>query len=291
MSKYNPYVQEYRFQSSIQNKDNVVSIVYNRYINNIVCEENNINIGYDLKNNNIVSYNYSYNDYEIKEHNSNIIIDDLYRKLVFKNIFKLNYVIAKDRDENKDLNNVDIKSFLVWNFDDQSEIRYISGIDGEFKNYYGEDIKDIEKKDFNIIYGDVNDSVLKEKLQKLYNIDIYINKENVNLDDFISEYEFETLLNECFVYPYDIVEEKENFILRDYAAVKVVDKFTNYGDLSKLSGIFKTVYMDETDIDEIKLGAVAIANKLGYFEDDYNFFPKNNLTYKEALNLVYNIIK
>ena len=59
-----------------------------------------------------------------------------------------------------------------------------------------------------------------------------------------------------------------------------------------MSDIFKTDYYDENDITVDKIGYVAIAAKLGFINDENGYFrPQDNLTYKEAFEIVYNLVK
>lgn len=289
LKSYNDKFDNYK-RHILTKEETTVTIKYTRFINDVICPEDYINIKFDFENNNIISYNKKYSDYKIIDVNDEFSnMKTILKKLDSDNLLELKYIVGTNLkvDRNKK------SSFFVFKVADENEKYYVSAADGEYLNRNGNKFSKIVKKDFDVIYSNVDTNISK-MLEKLYKLDIYINKENININDYITFGEFKDLLNKCYVYEQSNLKSEEDakFVKRENMAELLVNKFTYYQNLLKLSGIFKTDYYDENDITVDKIGYVAIAAKLCFINDENGYFrPQDNLTYKEAFEIVYNLVK
>jgi hypothetical protein len=166
---------------------------------------------------------------------------------------------------------------------------YISPFTGEQLNYNGE----VYKKSKPYQYLDIADTPENKDILLLADMNIGFEGDYFNPNSPITIGEVNSLLDKIG-YGYVISEDNSSskLITREEMAYNFIVKL-GLEKMSKINGIYKTGYADETAINQQYLGAVALAKGLGLMDGDSNnnFNPIRNITRAEAVHLLLSFIK
>lgn len=282
------YGTETRF-ANIDANGMYAEIKLDRLINGIPCEENGINISWDMKNDCLASVNVSKENITSAPMPENTInIDEAYA-IVAPKLEKL-YLI-KDK-----------KAVLTYGLLD-IENAYIDAVTGKKISYNGK----VEESFGG--YTDISGHWAEEIINTLAEYDVRINSDKFMPDEPINQKNFLNMLytanmshtaeDEETLYNYFIrnkiisSEERnpEGVVTKQQAVKYMLDN--DYGKTAKIRNIFECEFNDRASISEEYFGYVAIAKGLGIVKGDENnnFNPEKNITNAEAASLIYNYIK
>ncbi len=184
-----------------------------------------------------------------------------------------------------DAYSVDYKVRLVYRPDIIPS--YISPFTGEQMDSNGEIYK--ETKPY--AYKDIDNSEKNRNIRLLADMNIGLVGDNFLPDQNITVAEINSLLKNIG-YSIDTAQDKDTSLITKEALAQLFIKGLGLDNLSKLSGIYSTGYVDEANIDTKYIGAVALARGLGIMVgDSSNFFnPKSNITRYDAVNYILNYV-
>lgn len=168
--------------------------------------------------------------------------------------------------------------------------QYISPFTGEQLNYDGEVYKAAKP----YIYEDIENTDENREILILSDMDIGFEGTRFEPNKAVTKEEVNQLLVDLGYYISDNDDSvnSSKLITREELAYNFIKRM-GLENISGLSGIYKTGYLDENNISSNYLGAVALARGLKIFpENENNFFnPQNNVTRKELVSLIFNFIK
>lgn len=167
---------------------------------------------------------------------------------------------------------------------------FISPFTGEQLNYNGE----VYKITPPYTYSDIDDTPENRNILLLADMNIGFEGDKFLPDQAITVKEINELLADIG-YGYYGSEEtvgSNNPITREELAMTII-RSIGLEKLASLSGIYKTGYVDESSINSVYYGAVALAKGLGIMSGDSNnyFKPKDNVTRYEAVNMIINLLE
>ena len=167
---------------------------------------------------------------------------------------------------------------------------YISPFTGEQLDYKGEVYA--SSKPYH--YKDIADTKENREILLLADMNIGFEGESFSPDKLITEGEINLLLEKLgyWISDSEKVNASTKLITREELAYDLVKRL-GFEKIAKISGIYTTGYSDENTINPNYLGAVALAKGLELFSDQANnhFSPKNNISRREAVNLLFNFVK
>lgn len=168
---------------------------------------------------------------------------------------------------------------------------YISPFTGEQLDYSGEVYKGKEP----YAYKDIIDSEENRSILLLADMNIGFEGEYFNPDKSVTEEEFNQLLEKLIGYwrtDSENTKDPTKLITREELAYKFIEIY-GIEKIANISGIYTTGYSDEDNIASEYIGAVALAKGLGLFSnnDSNEFNPKNNISRRDAVQLLLNFIK
>ena len=167
---------------------------------------------------------------------------------------------------------------------------YISPFTGKQLDSNGEEYVTIKPYS----YKDIDDTKENRDILLLSDMNIGFEGDHFNPENSITEGEMNQLL--------DKLGHRSSYREDDYSSTKLITReklayslieSLGLDRLAKIKGIYKTGYTDENTINPDYLGAVALAKGLELFpkENSKTFNPKNNITRREAVHLLFNFVK
>jgi len=165
---------------------------------------------------------------------------------------------------------------------------YISPFTGEQLDYSGE----VYKTEEPYVYEDIANTDENRKILLLSDMNIGFEGRYFNPDKAVTEEEANQILEKLGYYIYDNNPvSSSKLITREELAYNFIKRL-NLEKIAKLSGIYKTGYDDENNIGSNYLGAVALAKALKIFPeyDNNMFYPKQNVSRREFVSLIFNFV-
>lgn len=166
---------------------------------------------------------------------------------------------------------------------------YISPFTGEQLDYRGQ----VYEVAAPYTYKDITDAKKYRNILLLADMNIGFEGENFLPDQSINIDEMKTLLQKVgYGYYTENVEVLQKPMTRETLAQLFI-QILGLEKMSKLQGIYKTGFADESSIDSTALGAVALAKGLGLMEGDSlnNFNPRNSITRLQAVDYLMKFIE
>lgn len=165
---------------------------------------------------------------------------------------------------------------------------YISPFTGEQLDYNGE----VYKAATTYTYDDITDGDKDREILLLADMNIGFEGRYFNPDQAVTEKEANQLLEKLGYYYRDNDADSSKLITREELAYNFIKRL-GLDKVAKLPGIYTTGYYDEQLIRSDYLGAVAIAKGLKIFPEDAGnlFRPKDNVTRRELVSLIFNFIR
>jgi hypothetical protein len=155
----------------------------------------------------------------------------------------------------------------------------ISALTGEKVNYSGKVIKTGYEGE----YDDIEGHWAQRYITIMADIGILERAQSFNPDKYIEKEEFASIMSEAGMY----YEAGESEITR-FTAVKHIIDSLGYGKVASLTGIYRTEFKDNSEVDEKDIGYLAIAYGLGIINGDAGtgtFRPSERITKAEAVKL------
>lgn len=210
---------------------------------------------------------------------------DLKYEVNVVNKYDPNYKSNDRLYESSDAYSVNYEVRLVYRPD--IDPRYISPFTGEQLNYNGEVYKNVEPYH----YEDIIESDENREILLLSDMNIGFEGNYFNPDKAVTEEEVNQLLEKLGYYYVKSAKESSKLITREELAYNFIKRL-GFENIAKLSGIYKTEFADESSISSEYLGSVALAKGLKIFPEssDNLFNPKNNVTRREIVTLIFNFI-
>jgi len=239
----------------------------------------------------IDSFSYTEDD-ALYESQDNIKgLDDVYGKLLTEDNFKLKYIIIPDGD-----NKNDVKPFLVYKTEDNPT--YDAKTLEKISAYTLEKDDETVKPEYTDIAGHYAENYIKRLLDE----DIYLEGNELNPNEPITNKEFASLLYMVFsgskALPLDVLyknavsyfgldeEFEEEAEITRLDAIKMFIEKMGYKEFAEIEGIFNCPF---DDIEEKDKGYVSIAAGLKLISTEDKLFYKDNLLKKcDALIIIYN---
>lgn len=272
---------------------------YNRVNEGVEFPDNNINGSVDGVTGKIYSYGYNWDKKITFESAKGVISADAAMNYYLgKDGYGLKYEIntinnynsGKGETVNKYYENtealkVNYEIRLVYRPDITPS--YISPFTGEQLNMDGTSYKIAHPYS----YKDIESNEKNRNILLLADMNIGFEGENFQPDKYITFGELKQLLSEVGYDSSMDTYKPEDLITREQMAQMFINQL-GLQKMAKLSGIYKTGYLDENEIGSEYLGAVALAKGLKFMEgngDNY-FYPKKNITRYDAVNVIMNYI-
>lgn len=292
---------------------------FNRLINGISYQNNNINIEFDSITGDLISIYSSWDDaLKVPSTDGCISSKDAQKIFFAKYNPKLSYSLI---NTSKDSKNPVMEVKLIYSMENglqYSQFNNIDAITGKFVNYNGQqidnDLKSFKEKikgsslenELNILAssGIINtkDFDLNKQVSRLDLIKMLVNAKGYtpytikSVEDLKINYAGkkgdETYNYLQMAISYGILENSGDFkgdeIVTREEMIKDIVKLTGYDKLAQAKDTFIVKYSDAKDISPENLGYVAISKALGYNNDaDNKFKPKDKVTIKDAAFSIY----
>lgn len=289
LKSYSPKSGEYR-ETERNTSDNVLTIIYTRYVNDIVCPNDSIYISYNLASEQLERYNISYSEKAVFPKPDGIIsADDAFDIMFEKNGLQKEYVCVNDKNEYKlcvlfELS-YDIDAFTGKSaYDDDSSWPYEHNSYTDIIGHWCETAaKTLEDSGiaFNGSLLKPDEAITQEDLLRLV---------RVKADSYSMTCTPEVL--------YTILEDIEP--LEEDSAASGVTRETACMYFARALNIYKYTadgnmfnlpFSDADKISKNKAGSVALLASAGVIGNSGSFRPKDYITYAEAVTILYNILK
>lgn len=269
---------------------------YNRFNEGVEFSYNSIYGAIDGVSGKIYSYNCNWDDDIIFESPRNAMTDkEAFDHYISKDGFDLKYEVNVINQYDPDYK----AHKAYYDYSEAYEIRlvyrpdiypyYISPFTGEQLDDRGQ----VYKGSKTYAYNDIADTKENREILILADMNIGFEGENFNPDKLITVSEINQLLESLGYYTKDSEDamDSSKLITREELAYSFIKRL-GLENVAKLSEIYKTGYYDESHISSKYLGAVALAKGLKLFpnQDSNNFFPKNNISRREAVQLIINFV-
>lgn len=166
---------------------------------------------------------------------------------------------------------------------------YISPFTGEQLDYRGQ----VYQVTAPYTYKDLTDVKKYRNVLLLADMNVGFEGENYLPEQAINSNEMKELLQKVgYGYYEENMDASQKSLTREMLAQLFI-RALGLEKMSKLQGIYKTGFGDESSIDSAALGAVALAKGLGLMEGDSfnNFNPKNSITRLQAVDYLMKFIE
>lgn len=286
------YIDEYNIKND-NSYNSSVSRTYERYIDGVRYINNTINLSYDLKEKYISGYSISYTkkftDLPLVKDAMGMdkaedIIFDLYPITLFYMRGEDGYYLCYGNEANRSAEIYAISGEKVSV--NERTVNLTSYTDGD--NHW---VKDLAEKLLNVGIGFENGILNPD--EKCSQIDfLRIMMCAVNKSTYYLTYTDEDLYFRLEDRSYILSEEKNpsGNVKREDAFVYTV-RMMNHEEIAKLKDIFKTDFLDNSHIDEAKIGYAAILKGFGLISGDGTYLrPKEDITRAEVISMAYNCI-
>ena len=166
---------------------------------------------------------------------------------------------------------------------------YISPFTGEQLNYNGEVY--VTAKPYH--YKDIEDTQENRDIMLLKDMNIGFEEEYFYPEKLITEGEMNQLLEKLGFWnaSSENVKASTELITREELAYDLIRRL-GLENVAKISGIYRTGYADEKDMNQDYIGAIALAKGLGVVtgQEGEPFNPKNNISRREAVSLLLSFV-
>ncbi|MGN0695155.1 MAG: S-layer homology domain-containing protein [Oscillospiraceae bacterium] len=273
------------------NKQTSRTIIFNRYVNDIVVKGNNININVN-SDGEVMSFSYNYDEAVFPS--ADIISEEkAYEKAFAQTDFRLYYDGYQRLDGKSCI-------YMLYTVDEF----YLNAKTGQLCTSGGEPITPKEKTE-GCPYTDISGHWAENYITSLYDYGIKLSVGSDNKfdpDAYITEREFSELLRTVFYvnvmplmyedYSYSSAAEFGNDKLTKAMAAKEFVLCAGGKDFAEIKGIYKSPFKD-VDPTRDDLGYIAIAYGMGAVKADSsgNFNPEGKLTRGYAMYMIYNYLK
>lgn len=289
LNKVNPDLTDIDIENPIVYSNNklTTSITFNKLKNSIPILNWGISIQVDNKTKNVLSYYQRTFDKEISFEpvTKDIGVEKAIEEALTK--AKLEKFYAYVEDEPK----------LIYTF--KNKIPMIRATDGVAVNY---DNTPIEEK--NLIYKDIDKSIYKDEINYLTSNNIGIPnvenlKDKIKVKDFIyllsstvDSYSYYNVNLEFLENRYELLKQEDlEKNLQNKYAVRWTLNSLNFYNLNDFKDVFDAkTFSDSSAISSEDKAYFYIAKGLSIYDGE-SANPNNELTYEEALHLIYNLIK
>lgn len=313
-----PYANDYMMKFGIAASDNGGSFKYNRQVNGITVEGNNLNISFDNVTGRIISYSEVWDDAVFAPADGIISPDKAYEVLFSQNGFELKYVAAVN--PGADPNGVSVTAGkpvspqirLVYSPENNKPV-VVDALKGVLVNGgTGEEYIDKNTISYDDLAGDQHRADI-ESLAKsgLLPLEKSFRPDDAMLQkDFLSilfmlrgnslpgltsgemtqteqDGMYRQLMNDGLLTD---AERAPDAALKKEQAVKFLLKAVGYGKFAEMKGIFDCGFTDKAEIKPELLGYAAIAGSMGIVQGQ-TFEPGKKLTRKEAVMMIYRYMK
>lgn len=298
VNSYDDYIAYYK------EKDKPVyggyGFTYNRTNEGIEYPYNSINGSVDGVTGKIYSYNYNWDDNVDFESAKGVMTPDKAMEYYLNNKgFGLKYEINTINKYDKSYESMSSYEAYMKALTVDYEIRlvyrpdvypsFISPFTGEQLTTDGK----VYKETVPFSYSDISDAALYRNVLLLADMGLGFEGDSFLPDKAITVGELNKLLYDIGYGYYDIEDDANagNTITREQTAQLFISRL-GLERLSKLSGIYKTGFNDESSISSDYVGAVALSKALGLMSGDSynNFNAKKEITRFDAVNLIMNFI-
>jgi hypothetical protein len=316
------YYPSTSYYNNIAQVDRNYGFYFNRLINGIPYQNDNINIQFDTTTGEIVSLNSSWADNLIIPSATGIMSAEDAQKIFFaKYTPKLAYLLI---NTSKDLKNPVMEVKLVYSLESGMQYSQFSNIDsttGKFVDYNGQEIdnnftsfkakikESLHEKELNFLASQriisTKNFDLSNKVSRLDLIKMLVNAKGYgyymssDIEDLKINYDGKKG-DETYNYlqqavSYGILENSGDFkgdeIVTREEMMKYIVKLVGYDKLAQAKDTFVVKYSDASDITPENLGYVAIARALGFANaTDNKFNPKDKVIISDAAVSIYKVL-
>lgn len=286
------YIDHYRLKED-NSYDSSVSRTYERYIDGVRYIDNRININYDLKENYISGYNISYTKEFTDLPSVKDAIDINKATEIIFDLYPINLFYMKGEDGyhlcfgNDSLRNVEIYAISGEKVTSNTKTVNLK----PYTDTHNHWVKDVSDKLLNIGIG-FEDGLMKpdEKCSQKDFLRIMmcaVNK-SANYLTYTDDYLYSRLEGRKHIQPKE--KNPEGNVMREDAFVYTV-RMMNHEEIARLKDVFKTDFLDNSHIDEEKIGYAAILKGFGLISGDGTYLrPKEDITRAEVMSMAYNCI-
>lgn len=277
------------------------SYQYNRYNEGIEFAYNGISGSVDGVSGKIYYYNTNWDDEIIFESPKNAMtskeaFDHYISKEGFKLLYEINVINEYDPNYNSKESYYDLSETYRVAYEIRLVYRpdinpsYITPFTGEQLDYKGE----VYKVSSPYVYSDIANINENREILLLSDMNIGFEGDSFIPDKAVTEGEISQLLEKLGYWYRDSEEANKStkLITREELAYSLIKRL-GLEKIAKLSGIYTSGYSDEKAINKNYLGAVALAKGLKLLpeNDSNNFNPKDNITRRDAVKILFSFIK
>jgi len=288
---------------------------YTRMVDGIPFTDNYLNIGYDAVNGKIYSFSMAWFDVEFPAVSQNVTSDKAYEVMFDELGLELQYKLCYEMQDSEkayvpDYNNVKVKLVYAldtgkpWIFDPETGVV----LDNDGEPY--EEVKAVE-------YSDIDGHYAENEIRILAQYGIALDGDEFRPDESIKQVDFLKLLSKTLsdyyvpvsykgtdketetLYAYmireGIIKEDEkdpDAVITREDGVKFIIRAMKYDKVAEIKGIYKSIFIDETEINPDLIGYVSIAQGLGIISGyGGKFNPKGELTRGQAAIIIYKYLQ
>lgn len=273
---------------------------FTRKVNGILFEGDGFSIGIDKRNGNIVNYNYTWYDKELKKPGKVVTKEEAYDTLLKQAKLELEYII---NPKNLEQNNK--KTELAYVISDKQKID-IDAETGKLISLYNYGDGNIEKPQ----YSDIDKSFAKKEIDALAELNIFLPGSEFKPKTKVTQRDFLYLLSKTrdSYIKYDDVDELYKILalqgivrkgekspkaeITRQDAVKFIIRSLNFSKVAEIEGIYKVDFKDKKKVDKNLVGHIAIAKglKIVGLTKKKEMKPKEKLTREQSVILIYNTL-
>jgi hypothetical protein len=294
---------------------------FNRLINGIPYQNDNISIQFDTATGEITNIYSSWADNLKMPSKAGSISEEDAQKIFFAKYYpKLSYLLI---NTSKDLKNPVMETKLVYSLESGLQYSLFSNIDsttGKFVDYNGQEIENsftafkakikgsLQEKELNVLASkgiiSTKDFDLSKQVSRLELIKMLVNVKGYTyysngIEDLKINYDGEkgdatyNWLQQAVSY--GILENSGDFkgdeIITREEMIKYIVKLAGYDKLAQAKDTFVVKFSDASDISQENLGYVAISRALGFDNGiDNKFKPKDKVIISDAAVSIYNVL-
>ncbi|MCB2288509.1 PepSY domain-containing protein [Clostridium sp. CS001] len=322
MSTEQTYFPSTSYYNNIAQVDRNYGFYFNRLINGISYQNDNISIQFDTITGEITNLNSSWADnFKIPSAAGIMSAEDAQKIFFAKYTPKLAYLLI---NTSKDLKNPVMEAKLVYSLESGMQYSQFSNIDSTTRNfvdYNGQEIDNNftafktkikgspQEKELNLLASQriisTKDFDLSKKVSRLDLIKMLVNVKGYryymsnDIEDLKINYGGEKG-DETYNYlqqavSYGILENSGDFkgdeIITREEMIKYIVKLAGYDKLAKAKDTFIVKYSDASDITPENLGYIAISRALGFANaTDNKFKPKDKVIISDAAVSIYKVL-